>query len=240
MPAPPLYELRDATRSFRLGNTTIKAVDGVDISLDKEEFVALEGPSGSGKTTLLQLLGALDRPTTGEVRFEGRDLAALSDGELAELRLRSFGFIFQQFNLLSTLTAVQNVEAGLAPLGVSAGELRERSLAMLSEVGLRDRAFHLPGQMSGGEQQRVAIARALLAEPRVVLADEPTGNLDSKSGADVIALLTNLAARHGTTIIVATHDAGLAARAPRRLTMHDGRLVGDEKNGKKAKATEKR
>ncbi len=240
MSAPPLYELRGATRYFRLGNSTIKAVDGVDISLDKEEFVALEGPSGSGKTTLLQLLGALDRPTSGEVRFEGRDLDSLSDGELAELRLRSFGFIFQQFNLLSTLTAVQNVEAGLAPLGVSAGELRERSLAMLSEVGLRDRAFHLPNQMSGGEQQRAAIARALLAEPRVVLADEPTGNLDSKSGADVIALLTDLAARHGTTIIVATHDAELAARAPRRLTIHDGRLVGDGKNGKRAAKAKKR
>ena len=235
MLAPPLYELRGATRSFRLGNSTIMAVDSVDVALDTEEFVALEGPSGSGKTTLLQLLGALDRPSSGKVFFEGRDLAALSDGELAELRLRSFGFIFQQFNLLSTLTAVQNVEAGLAPLGISAGELRERSLAMLSEVGLRDRAFHLPGQMSGGEQQLVAIARALLAEPRVVLADEPTGNLDSKSGADVIALLTDLAARHGTTIIVATHDAGLASRAPRRLTMHDGRLVSDGKNGKKTK-----
>ena len=240
MLAPPLYELRGATRSFRLGDSTIMAVDNVDIALDTEEFVALEGPSGSGKTTLLQLLGALARPSSGKVFFEGRDLAVLSDGELAELRLRSFGFIFQQFNLISTLTAVQNVEAGLAPLGISAGELRERSLAMLSEVGLRDRAFHLPSQMSGGEQQRVAIARALLAEPRVVLADEPTGNLDSKSGADVIALLTDLAARHGTTIIVATHDAGLAARAPRRLTMHDGRLVGDEKNGKKAKTAEKR
>jgi putative ABC transport system ATP-binding protein len=238
--APPLYELRGATRSFQLGNSTIKAVDGVDVSLDKEEFVALEGPSGSGKTTLLQLLGALDRPSSGEVFFEGRDLAALSDGELAELRLRSFGFIFQQFNLLSTLTAVQNVEAGLAPLGISAGELRERSLAMLSEVGLRDRAFHLPGQMSGGEQQRVAIARALLAGPRVVLADEPTGNLDSRSGADVIALLTDLAARHGTTIIVATHDAELAARAPRRLTMHDGQLIGDNKNGEIAKPPKKR
>lgn len=229
----PLYELRGATRYFRLGDATIKAVDGIDITLDKEEIVALEGPSGSGKTTLLQLLGALDRPTTGEVLFEGRDLAVLSDSELAELRLRSFGFIFQQFNLLTTLTAVQNVEAGLAPLGVSAGELRERSLAMLAEVGLRDRAFHLPSQMSGGEQQRVAIARALLAEPHVVLADEPTGNLDTKSGADVIALLTDLAARHGTTIIVATHDAGLASRAPRRLSMKDGKLTGD---GKKTKA----
>jgi putative ABC transport system ATP-binding protein len=233
MPAP-LYELRNATRLFQLGGATIKAVDGIDVSLDAEEFVAIEGPSGSGKTTLLQLLGALDKPSSGDVHFEGRDLSTLDDGELAELRLRSFGFIFQQFNLLSTLTALQNVEAGLAPLGIASAELRERSLAMLSEVGLRDRAFHLPGQLSGGEQQRVAIARALSGEPRVVLADEPTGNLDSKSGADVIDLLTNLASKHGITIIVATHDAGLAAQAPRRLAMHDGRLVGD--GGKAARS----
>jgi putative ABC transport system ATP-binding protein len=229
--SPPLYELRGATRLFQLGGVTIKAVDAVDLSLDAEELVAIEGPSGSGKTTLLQLLGALDKPSSGEVHFEGRDLGTLGDGELAELRLRSFGFIFQQFNLLSTLTALQNVEAGLAPLGLASAELRERSLAMLSEVGLRDRASHLPGQLSGGEQQRVAIARALSGEPRVVLADEPTGNLDSLSGADVIELLTNLASKHGITIIVATHDAKLAARAPRRLTMQDGRLLGD---GKKA------
>jgi len=234
MPAP-LYELRDATRFFQLGGAMIKAVDGVNLSLDAEEFVAIEGPSGSGKTTLLQLLGALDRPSSGKVFFEGRDLAALSDGDLAELRLRSFGFIFQQFNLLSTLTALQNVEAGLAPFGIASTELRERSLAMLSEVGLRDRAFHLPGQLSGGEQQRVAIARALSGEPRVVLADEPTGNLDSRSGADVIALLTDLASKHGITIIVATHDAGLAAQAPRRLAMHDGRLVGDGEKAARSK-----
>jgi putative ABC transport system ATP-binding protein len=225
----PLYELRGATRYFQLGGVTIKAVDEVDLTLDADEFVAIGGPSGSGKTTLLQLLGALDRPSSGQVLFEGSDLNSLSDGELAELRLRSFGFIFQQFNLLSTLTAVQNVEAGLAPLGVSAGELRERSLAMLTEVGLRDRAFHLPGQLSGGEQQRVAIARALLVEPRVVLADEPTGNLDSRTGADVIALLTKLASKHGTTVVVATHDIDLAAKAPRRLSMHDGRVVDEGK-----------
>jgi putative ABC transport system ATP-binding protein len=231
----PLYELRGATRYFELGGAVIKAVDGVDLALDAEEFVAIEGPSGSGKTTLLQLLGALDRPSSGQVFFEGRDLGAASDGELADLRLRSFGFIFQQFNLLSTLTAVQNVEAGLAPLGVSAGELREKSLAMLLEVGLRERAFHLPNQLSGGEQQRVAIARALLVEPRVVLADEPTGNLDSRSGADVIALLTKLASKHGTTIIVATHDADLAAKAPRRLAMHDGRLIDEAKRKPQAR-----
>ena len=143
MPAP-LYELRGAAKFFQLGGATIRAVDGVDLTLDAEEFVAIEGPSGSGKTTLLQLLGALDKPSSGEVHFEGRDLVTLSDGELAELRLRSFGFIFQQFNLLSTLTALQNVEAGLAPLGIAAGELRERSLAMLAEVGLRARAVFAP------------------------------------------------------------------------------------------------
>jgi putative ABC transport system ATP-binding protein len=229
----PLYELRGATRYFEMGGATIKAVDGVDLALDAEEFVAIEGPSGSGKTTLLQLLGALDRPSSGEVHFEGRDLGTMSEGDLSELRLRSFGFIFQQFNLIATLTALQNVEAGLAPLGIAADELRERSLAMLAEVGLRDRASHLPSQLSGGEQQRVAIARALSASPRVVLADEPTGNLDSRSGADVIALLTDLASKHGITIIVATHDSGLAAGAPRRLSMHDGHLVADGKNGGK-------
>jgi putative ABC transport system ATP-binding protein len=234
--------LRGAAKFFQLGGATIRAVDGVDLTLDAEEFVAIEGPSGSGKTTLLQLLGALDKPSSGEVHFEGRDLVTLSDGELAELRLRSFGFIFQQFNLLSTLTALQNVEAGLAPLGIAADELRERSLAMLSEVGLRERSSHLPGQLSGGEQQRVAIARALSASPRVVLADEPTGNLDSRSGADIITLLTGLASKHGTTIIVATHDSELAAKAPRRLTMHDGHLVGDgnDGNGKPARAKAKR
>jgi putative ABC transport system ATP-binding protein len=238
LPAP-LYELRGAAKFFQLGGATIRAVDGVDLTLDAEEFVAIEGPSGSGKTTLLQLLGALDRPSNGDVLFEGRDLRTLGDGELAELRLRSFGFIFQQFNLLATLTAVQNVEAGLAPLGVPHRELRERSLSMLSEVGLRDRASHLPSQLSGGEQQRVAIARALLVEPRVVLADEPTGNLDSRSGADIITLLTGLASKHGTTIIVATHDSELAAKAPRRLIMHDGHLVGDG-NGKVTRPKRKR
>jgi putative ABC transport system ATP-binding protein len=219
------YELRGAGRSFRRGSTTVHAVEDVSLEIEPGEFVALEGPSGSGKTTLLQLLGALDRPSTGQVFFEGRDLATLGDRALAELRLRSFGFVFQQFNLIPTLTALENVEAGLAPTGVGSGELRERSLALLGEVGLSDRADHLPGQMSGGEQQRVAIARALVVEPHVVLADEPTGNLDTRTGSDVIELLAGLGARRGTTIVVATHDADLAARAPRRLAMRDGRVL---------------
>jgi putative ABC transport system ATP-binding protein len=215
------YEVRGAAKLFQRGSTTVRALDGVDLEIDAGEFVALEGPSGSGKTTLLQLLGALDRPSAGDIVFEGRDLAKLPDSQLAALRLRSFGFVFQQFNLIPTLTAVENVEVKLSP----AGGDRAKALQMLAEVGLAERADHLPAHMSGGEQQRVAIARALSVDPRVVLADEPTGNLDTATGREIIDLLAGLAAEHGSTVIVATHDADLAARAPRRLAMRDGRLV---------------
>jgi putative ABC transport system ATP-binding protein len=221
----PLYEVREATRVFSKGRLLVRALDAVSLTSEPAELVALEGPSGSGKTTLLQLLGALDRPTGGVVLFEGRDLGALPDRELARLRLDAFGFVFQQFNLIPTLTALENVEAGLAPTGLPRSELRRRSEVLLEEVGLSDRAAHLPAQLSGGEQQRAAIARALVVEPRVILADEPTGNLDSKTGADVIDLLAGLAARRGTTVVVATHDASLAERAPRRIAMRDGRLA---------------
>ena len=217
-----LYDVRGVEKFFQRGPTTVRALDGVALEIGAGEFVALEGPSGSGKTTLLQLLGALDRPSGGEVLFEGSDLAKLPDRELARLRLRSFGFVFQQFNLIPTLTAVENVEAKLIP----AGGTRERALELLGEVGLAERSDHLPHQLSGGEQQRVAIARALSVEPRVVLADEPTGNLDTETGREIIDLLAGLAAEHGSTVIVATHDATLASRSPRRLRLRDGRLVG--------------
>ena len=220
-----LFELRGVSKRFRRGDTTIHAVDSVDLVIAAGEFVALEGPSGSGKTTLLQLLGALDRPDDGQIFFEGRELQGLGDRELAELRLRAFGFVFQQFNLIPTLSALENVEAALAPAGLRGEPLRARASSLLEEVGLPDRMTHLPSHLSGGEQQRVAIARALANEPRVILADEPTGNLDTKTGADVIDLLAGLAQRRGTTVIVATHDAGLAARAPRRIAMRDGALV---------------
>jgi len=220
-----LYDVQDAKRFFQRGPAIIEAVGGVDLQIEAGEVVALEGPSGSGKTTLLQLLGALDRPSSGAVLFEGRDLATLGDGELADLRLKAFGFVFQQFNLIPTLTALENVESKLAPVGVPRDELRDRSLALLDEVGLAGRASHLPSHLSGGEQQRVAIARALVAGPRVILAAEPTGNLDTQTGSDVIDLLTGLATSHGVTVVVATHDAELAARAPRRLAMRDGRLA---------------
>jgi putative ABC transport system ATP-binding protein len=215
-----LYDLASVSKFFQRGPTTVRALDGIDLEIEAGEFVALEGPSGSGKTTLLQLLGALDRPSAGDIRFEGRDLVGLPDRELAELRLRSFGFVFQQFNLIPTLTAIENVEVKLVP----AGGTRERALQLLDEVGLAARADHLPAHMSGGEQQRVAIARALSVEPRVVLADEPTGNLDSATGGEIIDLLWNLGAEHGSTVIVATHDAELAARAARRIGVRDGRL----------------
>ncbi|MDX6542934.1 MAG: putative transport system ATP-binding protein [Gaiellaceae bacterium] len=218
------YELEGVGKAFVRGSVVINAVADVDLTIEQGEFVALEGPSGSGKTTLLQLLGALDRPSSGHVRFEDRDLATLPDGAMDELRLRSFGFVFQQFNLIPTLTALENVQAKLAPTGLSDFELHRRSEALLDEVGLGDRASHLPSHLSGGEQQRVAIARALSVEPHVILADEPTGNLDTQTGADIIEMLADLAARRGTTIIVATHDVDLAGRAPRRLAMRDGRL----------------
>jgi putative ABC transport system ATP-binding protein len=220
-----LYELQDVARFFRRGEQAIRAVDAITLEIAPGEVVALEGPSGSGKTTLLQLLGALDRPSEGVVSFEGRDLAKLPDRELAALRLEAFGFVFQQFNLIATLTSLENVEAALAPRRIDDAELRQRSLALLEEVGLGHRTSHVPSHLSGGEQQRVAIARALAGEPRVILADEPTGNLDSTTGGEIIELLATLAAKRGTTVVVATHDADLAARAPRRIAMRDGKLA---------------
>jgi putative ABC transport system ATP-binding protein len=221
----PLYELRGAARTFRRGDATVSALAGVDLTIAAGEIVAVEGPSGSGKTTLLQLLGALDRPTAGQVFFEGRDLNTLGDHELAGLRLRAFGFVFQSFNLIPTLTALENVEAKLAPTRVSAAELRRRSVDLLGEVGLADRADHLPSELSGGEQQRVAIARALATDPRVVLADEPTGNLDSATGAEIIDLLTTLSEEHRQTVVLVTHDHEVAATAQRIVRMKDGRIT---------------
>ena len=217
----PQYELSGVAKLFPRGPAIVRALDDVDLEIEAGRFVAIEGPSGSGKTTLLQILGALDRPSSGTVQFEGRDLVRLPDRELAALRLRSFGFVFQQFNLIPTLTAVENVEAKLAPAGWDA-----RACARAPGRGRACGARRPPArQLSGGEQQRVGIARALSVEPRVVLADEPTGNLDSTTGGEIIELLASLAAEHGSTVIVATHDATLAARAPRRIAMRDGKLA---------------
>jgi putative ABC transport system ATP-binding protein len=221
----PAYELRGVSRTYTLGGHRVEAVRELDLVIDAGESVVVVGPSGSGKTTLLQLLGGLDRPSSGNVLFEGRDLAHLGDGELSQLRLQTFGFVFQQFNLIPTLTAVQNVEVALAPRRVS--ERRAAALRLLDSVGLAPRANHVPSRLSGGEQQRVAIARALANEPHVLLADEPTGNLDSETGADIIDLLMGLTAEGRRTVIVVTHDADIASRARRVVRMHDGRVLQD-------------
>ena len=221
----PIYELHGISKTYDQGANEIHAVRGVDLTIDEGEFLVVVGPSGSGKTTLLQLLGGLDRPTAGELRFEGRDMARLKDGELSDLRLRTLGFIFQQFNLIPTLTAAQNVEVALAPRKLSAHARHERARWLLESVGLATRAHHVPSKLSGGEQQRVAIARALANEPRVLLADEPTGNLDSTTGEEIIQLLMSLSAERRQTIVVITHDTAIAARAQRQLRMRDGELL---------------
>ena len=227
-----VYELEGVERSFRSGDRRVEALAGIDLRIEAGEHVSITGASGSGKTTLLQLLGALDRPTAGRVALEGRDLGGLGDRELTALRLRGVGFVFQQFNLMPTLSARANVEAALAPLRLSRRERRARALARLDEVGLAPRAGHLPGQLSGGEQQRVAIARALVTDPRVILADEPTGSLD-QAASDVIAdILGSLAGSDGRTVVVVTHDAGLAARAPRIVRLADGRVIADGSGGR--------
>ena len=225
--APPTYELEAATRSYGDGSTLITALDSLDLTIHSGESVAVLGPSGSGKTTLLQLLGALDRPSSGSVRFEGRQLEGLGEPELADLRLAAIGFVFQQFNLIPTLTAAENVEAGLAPLRMNGVGRGEAAAEHLAAVGLEPRTRHLPAQLSGGEQQRVAIARALAGSPRVVLADEPTGNLDTKSGELVIDLLGRLHRELEITLILVTHDQWVADRADRVLKLDDGRLIGD-------------
>jgi putative ABC transport system ATP-binding protein len=223
----PAYELEGATRSYGEDSTLVLALDGLNLTIKRGEFVAVFGPSGSGKTTLLQLLGALDRPSGGSIRFEGQALEPLGDSALSELRLRAMGFVFQQFNLIPTLNAAENVEAALAPLAMSRLERRETAEKHLEAVGLEPRSHHLPTQLSGGEQQRVAIARALARSPRVVLADEPTGNLDTRSGEMVMELLTRLHAELQITLVLVTHDEWIAERADRVLHLADGRLVND-------------
>ncbi|HSG14282.1 MAG TPA: ABC transporter ATP-binding protein [Gaiellaceae bacterium] len=220
----PAYELRGVSKTYSLGGHHVHAVREVDLTIDAGDAVAIVGPSGSGKTTLLQLLGGLDRPSAGAVLFEGRDMAAMGDGELSSLRLRSVGFVFQQFNLIPTLTAAQNVEVALAPSGAKSSAQRETATRLLESVGLEARADHVPSKLSGGEQQRVAIARALANEPHVLLADEPTGNLDTTTGAEILDLLMSLSGE-GRTVIVVTHDTEIAARANDVIRMQDGRLV---------------
>jgi putative ABC transport system ATP-binding protein len=232
----PIYSLRSVGRVYGQGSNQVHAVRDVDLEIGRGDFLVIVGPSGSGKTTLLQLLGALDRPTDGQIDFEGRDLARVGDHALTKLRLRTIGFIFQQFNLIPTLTAAQNVEVALAPAGLDGERRRVHSRELLESVGLGGRAQHLPSQLSGGEQQRVAIARALANNPHVLLADEPTGNLDTTTGEEIMTLLKDLSTRSGHTVVMITHDVEIAAEAPRVIRMQDGRLLSAAANATEQEA----
>jgi putative ABC transport system ATP-binding protein len=221
----PVVEAGDVTKVYRLDGVEVRALDGVDLEVAPGDSLAIMGPSGSGKSTLLGLLGGLDRPTSGMLRFQGRDVTRLSDDELAVVRNRVVGFVFQNFQLLARTPAVGNVGLPLVYRGLGRAERRRRAVQALQSVGLGHRLQHRPSQLSGGEQQRVAIARALVTEPAMLLADEPTGNLDSRSGDEVLDLLARLHDERGVAVVVVTHDPGVAGRFRRMVTMADGRLT---------------
>src|SRR4051794_19160029 len=223
----PRIELRQLTRRLPSGDRELTILDNIDLAIEPGEFVAVLGPSGSGKSTLLALMAGLDRPTSGEIRIDGAPIQAMSEDELALLRRRKIGFVFQSFQLLSNLTARENVLLPIELLGLSNPFARADEL--LAAVGLADRGHHYPSQLSGGEQQRVALARAFAARPAILLADEPTGNLDGATGRRVLELLTELRAREGTTLVLVTHDPAVAALAGRQIHLRDGRVERDER-----------
>lgn len=227
-----MYTLTGVTKTYQNGSHTVSALQGVDLVIEDGEWLAVQGRTGSGKTTLLHILGGLDRPSAGTVNFDDRDLATLPETRLTEFRAASVGFIFQTFNLLPTLSAVENVEAALVPRRVSSALRRTRATQALEAVGLGDRAQHLPSELSGGQQQRVGIARALVKEPKVLLADEPTGNLDDDTRDEIIALLERLWHEHRFTLVLVTHDASLAGRAQRVGVMSSGQLSTEQGAGR--------
>ena len=223
----PVVEMIDITKVYGQGEAEVRAVDGVSLTVDPGEYVAIMGASGSGKSTLMNIIGALDVATTGVYRIDGVDIGDLDDDALSLVRNRRIGFIFQSFNLIPRMSAAANVELPLMYRGVRRGQRRQRALAALAKVGLADRSHHQPNELSGGQQQRVAVARALAMEPSLMLADEPTGNLDSKSTADVLDLLDGIH-NEGKTIVVITHENEVAARADRVITLRDGRTESDQ------------
>lgn len=223
-----LIELRDVTRIYRMGDVDVAALRGVSLDVERGEFVAVMGTSGSGKSTLMNLLGCLDRPSSGSYHLDGAEVSRLSREDLAWIRNRTLGFVFQNFNLLPRTSALENVELPLLYAGVPAAERHRRAQAALERVGLGARLDHTPSQLSGGQQQRVAIARALVGEPKVILADEPTGNLDTATSIEVMALLQELG-RGGITVMLVTHETDIASYAARNIHMRDGRIIGDER-----------
>lgn len=220
-----MYTLEYVTKTYRQKEREITALKDVSLTIPTGQLVAIQGPTGGGKSTLLQLLGALDRPTSGRISLGEADLSGMPDAKLGGIRAREIGFVFQGFNLIPTLTAQENVETALEPLGVPAEERRRRSTAALESVGLGDRAHHVPGELSGGQQQRVAIARALVKEPEVLLADEPTGNLDEQTRDEIMDLLEGLWRDRGLTLVIVTHDSAVARRAERRLHLKHGAVT---------------
>jgi putative ABC transport system ATP-binding protein len=233
MPGPPLIQLQEVAKVYRMGDVEVHALRGLSLTIEQGEFTAIMGASGSGKSTLMNIVGLLDRPTSGVYLLEGEVVSTLTTERLAEVRNRTIGFVFQSFNLLARTSALENVELPLLYAGVGGVERRRRAAASLARVGLGDRADHHPNQMSGGQQQRVAIARALVTEPRVILADEPTGNLDSRTSVEVMKLFQELG-RSGITVVLVTHEPDIAQYASRVIQMRDGRVLSDERQEPKA------
>jgi putative ABC transport system ATP-binding protein len=223
-----MIEIRSLSRHFQVGEQLVKALDDVSLTFEAGDYVSIMGPSGSGKSTLLNVIGLLDRPTSGSYALDGRDTTGMGDDELAAMRSHKIGFIFQSFHLVPRMSAFENVELPMVLAGVAPAERRKRAEKVLADLSLTDRAHHRPDQLSGGQRQRVAIARAMIMEPTVLLADEPTGNLDHVSGADVLASLEALNAR-GILLVVVTHDDEVAARARRHVRMRDGKVVIDQR-----------
>ena len=225
-----MINLTNISKIYRMGENYVKALDNISLNINSHEFVAIVGPSGSGKSTMMNILGCLDSPTSGSYRLDGHEVSELDDNELADIRNNKIGFIFQGFNLLQKLNAVENVELPLVYQGVSLKERYNRSVEALAAVGLGDRVHHRPNELSGGQQQRVAIARALVSKPPIIMADEPTGNLDSKSGMEILHLLRELH-QIGNTIILITHDNNIAMQAKRVVRISDGEIVEDREVG---------